>query len=381
MWPPLVGCALLLCACASDWAQAASSTSELIHGVWVANVGSHVLDSAENTQKFVDLCSDTGINTLFVVVWNRGATVYPSSLMQREFGLRCDPRYAGRDALQEIIDAAHARGLRVFAWFEFGFASSYGEPDGGHILRARPQWAARDSAGNVVSKNHFQWMNAFHPEVQEFMLALIKEVVVQYDIDGIQGDDRLPATPSTAGYDQWTTALFSKDHNGQLPPADYRDQPWIKWRSNRLNQFAARMYRELKAAKPGIIVAAAPSIYPWSEQEYLQDWPTWLTEGWVDVVSPQIYRDSFEPYQRELTKIATDQVPADQRDRVFPGILLRTADGFRASDGMLEQMIAENRRQGFQGEVLFYDAGVAEKAGTLQRLYLPSTPQSPKPAP
>lgn len=349
--------------------------------MWIANVGSDVLGSKENTQKFVDLCADTGINTLFVVVWNRGATVYPSSSMQREFGLRCDPRYAGRDALQEIIDAAHVRGIEVFAWFEFGFASSYGDPDGGHILRARPEWAARDSAGKVVSKNNFQWMNAFHPDVQDFMLALMKEVVDQYDVDGIQGDDRLPANPSTAGYDQWTTALYSKEHNGQQPPADYRDQPWIRWRSNRLNQFAARMHRELKAAKPDLIVAAAPSIYPWSEQEYLQDWPTWLAAGSIDVVSPQVYRDSFEPYQRELTRIATDQVPADQRDRVFPGILLRTADGFRASDGMLEQMIAENRRQGFQGEVLFYDAAVAENADTLQRLYQPSTTRSPTPDP
>lgn len=349
--------------------------------MWIANVGSGVLDSAENTRKFVDLCADTGINTLFVVVWNRGATVYPSSLMQREFGLRCDPRYAGRDALREIIVAAHARGLKVFAWFEFGFAGSYGEPDGGHILRARPQWAARDCAGNVVSKNNFQWMNAFHPEVQDFMLALMKEVVGEYDVDGVQGDDRLPANPSTAGYDQWTTALYSKEHNGQQPPTDYRDHQWIKWRSNRLNQFAARMHRELKAAKPDLIVSAAPSIYPWSEQEYLQDWPTWLREGSIDIVSPQVYRDSFGPYQRELTKIANNQVPADKHNRVFPGILLGTADGIRASDGMLEQMVAENRRQGFQGEVLFYDATVAEKAGTLQRLYQPSSTQSSTTAP
>lgn len=379
MWQPVVGCVLLLSAC--NWAWAASPVVEPIRGVWVANVGSGVLDSAENTRKFVDLCADTGINTLFVVVWNRGATIYPSSLMQCEFGLRCDPRYKGRDALQEIIDAAHARGIRVFAWFEFGFASSYGEPDGGHILRARPQWAARDSAGDVVSKNSFLWMNAFHPEVQDFMLALIKEVVEEYDVDGIQGDDRLPANPSTAGYDRWTTALYAKEHNGKHPPTDYRDQPWIKWRSNRLNQFAARMHRELKAAKPDLIVAAAPSIYPWSEQEYLQDWPTWLAEGLVDVVSPQVYRDSFEPYQRELTKIATDQVHPDQRARVFPGILLGTADGFRASDGMLEHMIAENRRQGFQGEVLFYDGAVAENAGTLKRFYQPHNTEMPTPAP
>ena len=30
-------------------------------------------------------------------------------------------------------------------------------------------------------------MNAFHPEVQEFMTNLILEVVENYDVDGIQG--------------------------------------------------------------------------------------------------------------------------------------------------------------------------------------------------
>ena len=34
----------------------------------------------------------------------------------------------------------------------------------------------------------------------------------------------------------------------------------------------------------------APSIYPWSEEEYLQDWPTWMQKGYVDLVCPQVYR-------------------------------------------------------------------------------------------
>ena len=56
-----------------------------------------------------------------------------------------------------------------------------------------------------MTKNKFQWMNAFHPEVQDFMLDLISEILFSYPtIDGIQGDDRLPALPSTAGYDEYT---------------------------------------------------------------------------------------------------------------------------------------------------------------------------------
>ncbi|RQH24258.1 hypothetical protein D5R40_29875 [Okeania hirsuta] len=44
-------------------------------------------------------------------------------------------------------------------------------------------------------------------EVQKFVLALLKEVVVKYEVDGIQGDDRLPALPSMAGYEAYTSVI------------------------------------------------------------------------------------------------------------------------------------------------------------------------------
>jgi len=32
------------------------------------------------------------------------------------------------------------------------------------------------------------------------MIDLFKEVITTYNVDGVQGDDRLPALPSIAGY-------------------------------------------------------------------------------------------------------------------------------------------------------------------------------------
>ena len=51
-------------------------------------------------------------------------------------------------------------------------------------------------------------MNGFDPEVQDFIMSLIMEVVLKYDIKGIQGDDRLPAMPTLAGYDNYTSSLY-----------------------------------------------------------------------------------------------------------------------------------------------------------------------------
>ena len=370
----LLLCVLALAGAAQE-ASAEPATRQPIRGVWVANASSGPLSSAQRSREFVDLCHQCGVNTLFVVVWNRGTTVYPSAVMQREFGISCDERYRGRDALREIIDAAHAKNIRVMAWFEFGFSCSYGKPDGDHIIRRKPHWAARDLRGKLVSKNGFQWMNAFHPEVQDFILSLLKEVAENYEVDGVQGDDRLPANPNTAGYDDWTVDLYAQEHKGRHPPENCLDADWITWRANLLNRFAERMHRELKATNPNLVIATAPSIFPWSKYEYLQDWPTWVENGWVDIVSPQVYRDNIGKYRSELSKIVAEQIPAEKLDRVFPGILVQTADGYRTTDTMVEEMIAENRRRGLHGEVVFYDAGLVQHQKVFTKLYRPESEQ------
>ncbi len=350
--------AIILCSTLGIFENALLAADRPIRGVWVANVGTPTLDSPESIREFVALADQVGVNTLYVVVWNRGWTTYPSDVMHREFQRRCDPRYAKFDVLKEFISAGHARDMRVIAWFEFGFAASYGEPNGGPLLLARPDWAARDIEGQIASKNNFQWMNSFHPDVQEFVLSLIKEVLLKYAVDGVQGDDRLPACPSTAGYDSWTVELYGKQHAGRSPPEDHFDDAWVDWRAGLLNQFMERMHHEIKKINPKTVVSAAPSIYPWSKQQYLQDWPTWLESGWIDEVCPQIYREDPQLYVAELKKIIDIQVAPLDRSKVFPGILVKTAAKMHNSREHLLEMVRANRAAGINGEVIFYDSAV-----------------------
>jgi uncharacterized lipoprotein YddW (UPF0748 family) len=65
-------------------------------------------------------------------------------------------------------------------------------------------------------------MNGFDPEVQDFIMAMIMEVVEKYDVEGIQGDDRLPAMPSLAGYDNYTSSLYKAKY-GKEPPSNNND--------------------------------------------------------------------------------------------------------------------------------------------------------------
>ena len=339
-----------------------------VRGVWLANVGSDSLLTPEGVTEVVHRCKRVGVNTIFVVTWNRGYTLYPSAVMEREFGVAIDPKLTGRDPLRELIDAAHAEGIAVVAWFEFGFSSSYRRPDGGPLLRARPEWRALDPAGELVSRNGFQWMNGFDPAVQDFLIAMLKEVVERYDVDGVQGDDRLPAQPNTAGYDPLTVADYRAEHAGAAPPDDPSDPDWTQWRADRLSAFVERAYRELKALDPELCVSWSPSVYPWSKQNYLQDWPRWAREGWGDLFCPQLYRSSVDAYRIELAKLR-EQLPAEALSRVAPGVLIALADGYDLSAEALRGMVAANREFGFAGEVFFYYEGLEQHAEVFDTLY------------
>ncbi len=243
-----------------------------LRGVWLTNVDSEVLNSRAGIAAAMEFLAQHHFNIVFPVVWNDAKTVYPSAVMDSLFGIRIDPRYAGRDPLAELIEEAHQRNIAVVPWFEYGFSSSY-KKNGGHILQAKPHWAARDREGKLLTKNGFEWMNAYYPEVQNFLLALILEVASKYDVDGVQGDDRLPAQPCEGGYSAYAGSLYRQEHHGSPPPRNPRDAAWLRWRADKLNAFARRVYNEVKKINPDLLVSWAPSVYPWSYEEYLQDWP------------------------------------------------------------------------------------------------------------
>ena len=149
-----------------------------LRGAWVTTAASTALDSRANIQQCVQTCKLAGINNIFMVVYNNGRTIYPSPVMQNLIGIPIIERYTGRDPLQEMIDEGHAAGIKVHAWFEYGFSSSY-SANGGAIIAARPNWAAKDVNGNLVVKNGFDWLNAFDPAVQNYMIDLFKEVTTR----------------------------------------------------------------------------------------------------------------------------------------------------------------------------------------------------------
>ena len=346
---------------------------ESVKGDWLTNVASEALYSNANIDQAVAKCKDLGINTIVVVTWNKAQTMYRSAIMKDFLGVEIDPQLDpennGRDPLQELIDIAHANDIKVFAWFEFGFASSYNE-NGGALIKLKPEWASITSDGSICTKNNFDWMNALDPEVQAFISSLVLEVVENYDIDGIQGDDRLPAMPSSGGYNSQTIAWYKAEHGGTPPPENYRDFEWVNWRSKKLNNYLKQLYEDIKAVKPECIVSMAPSVFPWSKEEYLQDWPTWINFGYVDMLCPQVYRKDSLSYKNTLEQNLSYIIP-EKRHLFFPGMLVQV-NNQRPSKDLFNFMLKTNRDAGINGEVYFFYEGLSAFENEIKTFYKPT---------
>ncbi|TAF52508.1 MAG: hypothetical protein EAZ60_23490 [Oscillatoriales cyanobacterium] len=272
-----------------------------MRGVWIPSTDCQVLTSKQRIAEAINFLADTGFNTVFPVVWNRGFTTYPSQIMREQFGVEIDARYQGRDPLAELIVEANRVGLKVIPWFEYGFVSSY-NLNGGHLLAKKPEWAARDCNGNLLKKNKFEWMNSLDPEVQDFLLGLMLEVARNYPVHGVQGDDR-------------------------IAPQNCREQHWLHWRADIITEFVARLHRELKAINPDLLLSMSPSPYDWGLVEYLQDSLSWVDKKLVDMLHPQFYRRDFNGYKQLLDRLIDGQLTCEQVSCVSPGILLANRGG------------------------------------------------------
>ena len=334
-------------------------------GIWLTTTDSKVLRSKQRIAEAMDLLAETGFNVVFPVVWNKAVTLYPSQTMQKTFGVEIDPMSLGRDPLEEVVVEARRVGLKVIPWFEYGFASSY-NLNGGVLLQKKPEWAAREGNGNLLKKNGFEWLNALDSQVQEFFLKLVLEVVKNYDVDGVQGDDRFPALPCEGGYDVGTLTRYRQEFN-RNPPQNPKDRQWLQWRADILTEFLANLYREVKAVNPNLLVAIAPNIHDWAFREYLQDSPTWLKRGIVDMIQPQIYRRDFRSYQAIADKLANQHFTDVTLPKLAPGILMKLGS-YCISSEYLVQAIEYNRQLGIQGEVFFFYEGLRENNNTLAKV-------------
>jgi uncharacterized lipoprotein YddW (UPF0748 family) len=226
-------------------------------------------------------------------------------------------------------------------------------PASSELVKKHPSWLTRKQDGSLIEKEGVEervWLNPFHPEVQQFILDLIAEVVKNYDIDGIQFDDHF-GLPAEFGYDDHTIKLYQKEHNGQSPSPDFYETYWVRWRADKINQFMKKTFETIKSIKPNCIVSLSPNPLHFSLPAYLQDWFTWERKGWIEQLVLQIYRPDLNRFITELERsevtLAKNHIP------VAIGILSGLKNRSTPMN-IIEQQIAEIRKRKFAGVSFFF---------------------------
>ncbi len=330
-----------------------------LRGVWLTNIDSDVLFSQENLAEAVRRLKAMNINTLYPVVWNSGYTQYPSRVAERWLGKKqrlwpgenpaFEAAQGDRDPLQELIDLAHAEGMAVIPWFEFGFMA----PADYAVLRQHPDWFTQRLDGTreiVMGEEVFVWMNPLHPDTRRLLLLLMAEVLENYDVEGIQVDDHL-GLPVDMGYDPYTVALYQREHAGQSPPEDETDPDWMRWRADKISAFMQDVRTLINQRQPGALLSVSPNPYPFSYAKYLQDWPAWERAGILDEIVVQIYREDLDRFVWELNKPAL--IAARQATPTSVG-LLSGLRGRPTGIDLLTQQLEAVRDRRYAGVSYFY---------------------------
>lgn len=372
-------------------APSLAATPTELRGVWLTNVDSQVLFSPPALDEALHQLASHHFNTVYPAMWSWGYTLYPSQVGERATGHKqglypdleaqgrnddLESAQGDRDLLQEMIQTAHALNLSVIPWFEFGFMA----PANSTLAQRHPDWLTQKQGALPVARRYQEgrhsrvWLNPFHPEVQQFMLDLVAELMDNYPVDGLQLDDHF-SLPVAFGYDPYTIALYRREHGGQAPPTNPKDPEWTRWRANKITEFVDRVFWVVKARRPNAVLSVSPNSAQYAYTNFLQDWPRWRQMGYIEELIVQVYRDNISEFRRTLG----DRELQQARRHIPTGVgILSGLKDKPVPMAQIQQQVEVARQMGFAGmSFFFYDtlwAGAEEtpsetRAQAIQQLF------------
>lgn len=284
-----------------------------MRGAWISTVYNldwpsaasygNAVKQQEEYKKLLDDLRAIGIHTVFVQVRPAGDAFYPSSLVPWSKYLTgkqgADPGY---DPLAFMIEETHKRGMRFEAWFNPFRASTEATTAtlaSNHVAVAHPDWIVQVQSSSATTT----YLDPGVPAARQHIIDAVMEVVNRYDIDGVHLDDYF--YPSGVVFNDDTS--FQKYNTGGFKAK-------ADWRRDNINQFVRQLSEAIHAAKPQLPFGISPfgvwrnaSADPagsktkagvTSYDSMFADVRTWIRNGWIDYVVPQIYWSLSYPNAR-----------------------------------------------------------------------------------
>ena len=281
-----------------------NSPKREFRGVWVATVvnldypSSKNLDSESQKQEWINLLDEykkMGMNAVIFQVRPAGDAFYDSDLvpwssyLTGKQGLAPEPFY---DPLTFLIEETHKRSMEFHAWFNPYRATMNNKTadlSSKHMLKKKPNW--------FIEYGGKYYFNPGLEEARNHIVSVVKEVVDNYDIDGVHFDDYFYPYKK-AGQEFPDQAQFQEFGQEFSNIGD--------WRRHNVDLLISDLSKMIKHNKPYVKFGISPfgvwrneSVDPingsatragvMSYDDLHADILKWLEEDWIDYVAPQIY--------------------------------------------------------------------------------------------
>ncbi|MGB9806721.1 MAG: N-acetylmuramoyl-L-alanine amidase [Thermoproteota archaeon] len=287
--------------------------------------------------------SKAGVNTIFFLAkdpW--GYAYYNSSVAP------LSKKYSW-DVLKEVCEAARKYNISLHAYVN---ALSEGEEAPNFYLLSHKDQALYDQSGEMLG-----WADPGSEEYVGRLLSIVKEIISNYKVDGIQLD-RIRAPPNAFG--KASEEKFRQTYNKD--PKSNMDL-WNNFLREEVSELVKKVYELTKSVNTSLYVSAA--VFPaydlqgvGSSLRYqLQDWKKWISNKYVDFVCTMAYTsdfNKFKVYVDDEVKVAQDP------NKVYIGV----GAWLLNKNGLKEQMDYVFNKSKLNG-VVFFNADSLLKSNEL----------------
>ena len=297
-------------------------------------------------------CTSIGINTVYFQVRPFCDALYASKLFPwSKYASGSVGTALAFDTLAIAAETAHANGLSIHAWvnpYRAGTRADlstvsdsyltgrwYNDPDN------YPEYVT------FVESTGYCWLNPGIPEIRDLIADGTRELVQNYNIDGVHIDDYFYPAFTPDGFDD---TAYSKYGSGMT---------LSDWRLSNCTDTVKQMYDAVKAEDSRLLFGIAPQGNFENNYVYMfADVSRWLeNEGYCDYLAPQIYfgyYNQWKPFKSTLAqwcgferhssvKLVIGIAPAN----------MELVDEFADTNGIVASQIADSFAFGADGIALF----------------------------
>ena len=330
-----------------------------LKGLWIRPTET----SREQIISTLENIKSNGFNSIFLETYFHGKTIFPSQIMNKYGFTVQNEMFEGFDPLAVWIKEAHDRDIKVHIWFQsFYVGNTPPEYSQSSILSVRPDWgnktkkyADMPTATRSASEHNGYFIDPANPEVQDFLLELLGEIIDTYKPDGINLDYiRYPNASAGNEQNAWGFTEYArnefKEQSG-VDPVDITtsDVQWLDWnqyRRNKITNFVQKVGKLGKEKK----VYISKVIFPYLASALAtkqQDWRTWSIKGYIDGFTPLFLTYDSGMLGSMMNDVMRVKAPTTD---LFAGLFVTFMGG--SSEDLIRQ-IYQTRRMFANGVILF----------------------------